>query len=118
MLFEGLLHERAYWLAPMMQGLELMGNYEIVLGNPLKTNFNLNFLGKPFGTIMLAKILQTNSNEQEKMRTINPNTKLVPKIIATHNSYKSSMMQNKFTTNENYKSTIPYNRNHNENFDA
>jgi hypothetical protein len=34
------------------------------LGNPLKTNFNLNFLGKPFGTITLAKRSQTNSNEQ------------------------------------------------------
>jgi hypothetical protein len=50
----------------MMQGLKLVGNYEIVLGNPLKTNFNLNFLRKPFGAITLAKRSQKNSNEQRR----------------------------------------------------
>ncbi len=51
-----------------------------------------------------------------KLCWANPNTKLVPKFITTHNSYKSNMMQNKFTTNENYKSPII--ENHNEKFDA
>jgi hypothetical protein len=57
-------------------------------------------------------------NKEEKMRIVNLNTKLVPKIVATHNSYKSNMMQNKFTTNENYNQPSPTIKNHNENFDA
>jgi hypothetical protein len=47
-----------------VQGLELVGNVKIVLGDPLKNNLNLKFSSKWFGAIMLVKLSQTKQGKK------------------------------------------------------
>ncbi len=84
-----------------MQRLEVVGNVNIMLGDPLKNNSNLKFSSKWFGATMLVKISQTKQGKIKK----NENLKVteVLKNVTTCNNYKLNVMQGA------HKLTSPYN---------
>ncbi len=75
-----------------MQGLELVGNVKIMLGDPLKNKLNLKFLSKWFGAIMLVKLSQTKHGKTKKKDKNLKATKILKNVI-TCNNYKLNVMQ-------------------------
>jgi hypothetical protein len=79
-----------------------VGNVKIMLGDPLKNNFNLKFSNKWFGAIMLVKLSQTKQGKTKKDENLKA-TKVI-KNVTTCNNYKLNVMQ------VAHKLTSPYNK--------
>jgi hypothetical protein len=85
----------------VVQGLQLVGNVKIMLGDPLIDNLNSKFLSKWFGAIMLVKLSQTKQGKTKKDESLKAIKDL--KNATTCNNYKLNVMQ------VAHKLTNPYN---------